>query len=102
MDVGTISIVLVIGLIFMLAIGMPLGFASAVLAALVMIMKFEPNLLTDPMSFGEGMLTGRPGTGPLYILTQKVYDLMTEYVLLSVPLFIFIIAGTFGCRQADV
>jgi TRAP-type mannitol/chloroaromatic compound transport system permease large subunit len=92
MDVGTISIVLVVGLIFMLAIGMPLGFASAVLAALVMIMKFEPNLLTDPMSFGEGMLTGRPGTGPLYILTQKVYDLMTEYVLLSVPLFIFMAA----------
>ena len=92
MDVGTISIVLVIGLVFMLAIGMPLGFASAVLAALVMIMKFEPNLLTDPMSFGEGTLTGRPGTGPLYILTQKVYDLMTEYVLLSVPLFIFMAA----------
>ena len=81
MDVGTISIVLIIGLVLMLAIGMPLGFASAVLAALVMIMKFEPTLLTDPMSFGEGMLTGRPGTGPLYILTQKVYDLMTEYVL---------------------
>ena len=92
MDVGTISIVLVLGLILMLAIGMPLGFASAVLAALVMIMKFEPNLLTNPMSFGEGTLTGRPGTGPLYILTQKVYDLMTEYVLLSVPLFIFMAA----------
>ncbi len=92
MDVGTISVVLIIGLVFMLAIGMPLGFASAALAALVMIMKFEPNLLTNPMSFGEGMLTGRPGTGPLYILTQKVYDLMTEYVLLSVPLFIFMAA----------
>ena len=92
MDVGTISIVLIVGLVFMLAIGMPLGFASAALAALVMIMKFEPSLLTDPMSFGEGMLTGRPGTGPLYILTQKVYDLMTEYVLLSVPLFIFMAA----------
>ncbi|MDB4222154.1 TRAP transporter large permease subunit [Granulosicoccus sp.] len=89
MDVGVISIVLIAGLLFLLAIGMPLGFASAVLAALVMIMKFEPMLLTDPMSFGDGMLSGRPGTGPLYILTQKVYDLMTEYVLLSVPLFIF-------------
>lgn len=92
MDVGTISIVLMVGLILMLAIGMPLGFASAVLAALVMIMKFEPALFTDPMSFGDGLLTGRPGTGPLYILTQKVYDLMTEYVLLSVPLFIFMAA----------
>jgi len=57
-----------------------------------MIMKFEPTLLTDPLSFGEGMLTGRPGTGPLYILTQKIFDLLTEYVLISVPLFIFMAA----------
>ncbi len=92
MDVGTISIVLVIGLVILLGIGMPLGFASAVLAALVMIMKFEPTLLTDPMSFGSGMLTSNPGTGALYILTQKIYDLMTEYVLISVPLFIFMAA----------
>ncbi len=92
MDIGTISIILVLGLLFLLAIGMPLGFASAVLAALVMIMKFEPTILTDPMSFGEGMLTSNPGTGPLYILTQKVFDLMTEYVLISVPLFIFMAA----------
>jgi len=92
MDVGTISIVLVLGLIFLLAIGMPLGFASAVLALLVMIMKFEPALLTDPFSFGEGLLTRKPGTGPLYILTQKIFDLLTEYVLISVPLFIFMAA----------
>ena len=92
MDVGTISIVLVIGLIFLLGIGMPLGFASAILAALVMVMKFEPTLLTDPMSFGTGMLTSNPGTGALYLLTQKIFDLMTEYVLISVPLFIFMAA----------
>ena len=53
-DVGTISIVLIVGLIFLLAIGMPLGFASAVLALVVMVMKFEPTLITDPMSFGRG------------------------------------------------
>lgn len=92
MDVGTISIVLVLGLIILLAIGMPLGFASAVLALLVMVMKFEPGLLLNPLSFGEGLLTGRPGTGPLYILTQKIFDLLTEYVLISVPLFIFMAA----------
>ena len=61
-----------------------------------MVLKFEPNLLLDPLSlslsFGEGLLTGRPGTGPLYILTQKIFDLMTEYVLISVPLFIFMAA----------
>jgi TRAP-type mannitol/chloroaromatic compound transport system permease large subunit len=92
MDIGTISLVLVFGLIFLLAIGMPLGYASAFLALVVMVMKFEPNVLLDPASFGDGLLTGRPGTGPLYILTQKIFDLMTEYVLLSVPLFIFMAA----------
>ena len=91
-DPGTISIVLVLGLIVLLAIGMPLGFASAALAALVLIMKFEPSLLVNPMTFGEGMLTSRPGSGALYILTQKIFDLMTEYVLISVPLFIFMAA----------
>ena len=92
MDIGLISLILVFGLIFLLGIGMPLGYASAVLALLVMVMKFEPGLLIDPLSFGEGLLTGRPGTGPLYILTQKIFDLMTEYVLISVPLFIFMAA----------
>ena len=92
MDVGTISIVLVIGLVVLLGIGMPLGFASAFLALVVMVMKFEPGLFLNPFAFGEGLLTGRPGTGPLYILTQKIFDLMTEYVLISVPLFIFMAA----------
>ncbi|MEY1556386.1 TRAP transporter large permease subunit [Yoonia sp. R2331] len=92
MDIGTISLILVMGMIVLLAIGMPLGFASAVLALLVMVLKFEPTILTAPWTFGEGMLTGRPGTGPLYILTQKIFDLMTEYVLISVPLFIFMAA----------
>ncbi len=92
MDPATISIVVILGLVFLLAIGMPLGFASAFLALVVMVMKFEPALFLNPLSFGDGVLTGRPGTGPLYLLTQKVFDLMTEYVLLSVPLFIFMAA----------
>ncbi len=92
MDPGTISLVLMLGLIALLGIGMPLGFASAVLALAVLIMKFEPSLLLNPFTFGDGMLTGRPGTGPLYILTQKIFDLLTEYVLISIPLFIFMAA----------
>ena len=92
MDVGTISLVLVFGLIFMLGIGMPLGFASAILAVVVLVMKFEPSILLNPMTWGDGMLTSRPGTGALYILTQKIFDLLTEYVLISVPLFIFMAA----------
>lgn len=89
MDIGTISLVLMLALIALLAIGMPLGFASASLAVLVMVMKFEPTLLSNPLSFGDGILTGRPGTGPLYILAQKIYGLLTDYVLISIPLFIF-------------
>ncbi len=89
MDIGTISLILMLALIVLLAIGMPLGFASASLAVLVLVMKFEPALLTNPFTFGDGILTGRPGTGPLYILAQKIYGLLTDYVLISVPLFIF-------------
>lgn len=102
MDVGTISLILVLGLIILLSIGMPLGLASASLALVVLVLKFEPQLLTHTMCyFGDGceegpkipgMLTGRPGTGALYLLTQKIFDLMTEYVLISVPLFIFMAA----------
>ncbi|MDT2075899.1 MAG: TRAP transporter large permease subunit [Planktomarina sp.] len=89
MDIGTISLILMVTLIVLLAIGMPLGLASASLAVLVLVMKFEPSLLLNPLSFGDGLLTSRPGTGPLYILAQKIYGLLTDYVLISVPLFIF-------------
>ena len=89
MDIGTISLVLMLALILLLAVGMPLGLASASLAVLVLVMKFEPTLLSNPMSFGDGLLTARPGTGPLYILAQKIYGLLTDYVLISIPLFIF-------------
>ncbi len=92
MDVGTISLVLLLGLIALLAIGMPLGLASATLAVLTLVMKFEPALLLNPFSFGDGILTGRPGAGPLNILAQKIYGLMTDYVLISIPLFIFMAA----------
>jgi TRAP-type mannitol/chloroaromatic compound transport system permease large subunit len=92
MDIGTISLVLMLGLILLLAIGMPLGFASAILAVLVLVMKFEPTLLYAPWTFGDGILTGRPGSGPLNILAQKIYGLLTDYVLISIPLFIFMAA----------
>ena len=89
MDIATISIVLLFGMIFMLAIGMPLGFASGFLAILIMVMKFEPTLLTDPFSFGSGILTRDFGTGPLGVLGIRLSDITTNYVLISVPLFIF-------------
>jgi len=44
-DVGTISLILLLGMFFLLAIGMPLGFASAILAVATLVMKFGPDLL---------------------------------------------------------
>ena len=78
MDIGTLSLLLLIALFVLLAIGMPLGFASGFLAFAVLVLKFGPDLVFR--SFG---------TGPLNILAQRMYGLMTDYVLISVPLFIF-------------
>lgn len=101
MDIGTISLILLLGMFVLLIIGMPLGFASGALAAVVMILKFEPTLFTDPFvhgfdvdswKIGEGVITRRFGSGPMSILGQKLYGITTNYVLISVPLFIFMAA----------
>ena len=98
MEIGTISIILLIGMMTLLAIGMPLGFASGFLAVVVMVLKFEPTLVTDPFIYGfefaqwtvgSGVLSRSFGTGPMNILAQRLYGITTNYVLISVPLFIF-------------
>jgi TRAP-type mannitol/chloroaromatic compound transport system permease large subunit len=78
MDIGTISLILLIGMLALLAIGMPLGFASGFLAVVVLVLKFGPDMLFATF-----------GTGPLNILAQRLYGVTTDYVLISVPLFIF-------------
>lgn len=78
MDIGTISLVLLISMLVLLAIGMPLGFASGILAVGVLMMKFGPEFLFSDF-----------GRGPLNILVQRMYGLTTDYVIISVPLFIF-------------
>lgn len=78
MDIGTISLILLVGMLVLLAIGMPLGFASAILAVAVLVMKFPPEVLFRDF-----------GSGPLNILAQRIYGLLTDYVLISIPLFIF-------------
>lgn len=80
-DIGMLSLYLLLGMFFLLAIGMPLGFASAFLAVVVLIMKFGPELLFNDF-----------GKGPLSVLSQAVYRQMTNYVLISIPLFIFMAA----------
>ncbi len=76
-DIGTLSLILLASMFFLLGIGMPLGLASGFLAFEVLILKFGPDLLFS--SFG---------TGPLNILAQRMYGLTTDYVLVSIPLFI--------------
>jgi len=77
-DIGTLSLILLLGMFALLAIGMPLGFASAFLAVVTLSLKFPPHLLW-----------GDFGRGPMSVLGQAVYRQMTNYVLISVPLFIF-------------
>ncbi len=97
-DIGTISLILLFGMLILLAIGMPLGFASGFLAVVVMVLKFEPTIISDPFvhgfnfenwTWGNGTLTRRFGSGPMNILAQRLYGITTNYVLISVPLFIF-------------
>ncbi len=81
MDMGTLSLLLLLGLFVLLALGMPLGFASATLACAVLFMKFGPDILLRDF-----------GRGPLAVVGQAIYRQMTNYVLISVPLFIFMAA----------
>lgn len=80
-DMALMSLILITGMMVLLGIGMPLGFASAFLAVAVLVMKFGPELLFKDF-----------GRGPLSVLGQAVYRQMTNYVLISVPLFIFMAA----------
>jgi len=78
MGVAELSIWLLIGIFVLLAIGMPLGFASGFLAVVVLYLRFGPDVLFRTF-----------GTGPFSVLAQRIYGLMTDYVIISVPLFIF-------------
>ena len=68
MDVGTLSLILLIGLFVLLVAGVPLGFATGVLGGLVIYLNF-----------------GVPGLG---LVLQRVYDLAITYAIIAVPLFI--------------
>ena len=77
MDIGLISLILLFGMLALLAIGMPLGFASGFLAVVVLVLKFGPDVLF-----------GHFGIGPLSIIAQRLYGFCINYVFISVPIFI--------------
>ena len=69
MDIATLSLFLLVAILALLAIGVPLGFATGFLGVVVLYQKF-----------------GIPGLG---LVMQRMYGLCTDYVIISVPLFIF-------------
>ncbi len=80
-DIGTLSLVLLFGMFALLDSGMPLGFASAFLAVVTLLLKFDTDILFRNF-----------GMGPFSVLGQAIYRQMVNYVLISVPLFIFMAA----------
>ena len=69
MDIGVLSIVVLAGLIALISIGVPLGFASGFMAAVIILINV--------------------GEHALGILLARFYSLVVTYSFLSVPLFIF-------------
>ena len=68
MTILTISIILLLGIFALMAVGVPLAFAAGSLAMVVAYLKF--------------------GLPVLAIAHKTVYGLATEYSFLSVPMFI--------------
>ena len=69
MGIEAISMLLLVGILLFLVLGVPIGFATGLLGGAVLYYKF-----------------GLPGVG---LVMQRMYGLCTNYVLISIPLFIF-------------
>ena len=67
-DIGTLSIILIVGLLGLIAIGVPMGFASGFMGAVLVFLYI--------------------GDHALGILLSRYYSLVVTYSFLSVPLFI--------------
>ena len=68
-EIGTLSIILIIGLLALISIGVPMGFASGFMGAVLVFLYI--------------------GEHALGILLSRYYSLVVTYSFLSVPLFIF-------------
>ena len=68
MDVGTISLAIPALLILLLLAGIPLAFATGMTAAIAAVVLFGPN--------------------SLLLIVSRIFDLTTNYSLLSVPMFV--------------
>ena len=68
-EIGTLSIILIVGLLALISIGVPMGFASGFMGAVLVFLNI--------------------GEHALGILLSRYYSLVVTYSFLSVPLFIF-------------
>jgi tripartite ATP-independent transporter DctM subunit len=68
-DIGTLSLIVIFGLLGLISIGVPLGFASGFMGAVVIFLNI--------------------GEHALGLLLSRYYSLVVTYSFLSVPLFIF-------------
>ena len=68
LGVGTLSLLLLVGIFILLVAGVPLGFATGFLGAIIIWLNF-----------------GEPGLG---LVMQRVYDLVVTHAIIAVPFFI--------------
>ena len=69
MDIATLSLLLLVGVLFFLVLGAPLGFATGLLGCALLYAKF--------------------GDAGLGLVMQRMYSLTQSYSFIAVPLFIF-------------
>ncbi len=69
MDIGVLSLLIIVGIVGLLLLGLPLAFTTGSIATIVAMFLF--------------------GQQELGIISYRVFDMMGNYILLSVPLFIF-------------
>ena len=68
MSIAAISLFIVLGIIVLLLLGVPLAFATGSIATLLTLLLFGPDALM--------------------LIVARVFDMMGNYVLVAVPLFI--------------
>ncbi len=68
MDLATASLLIVAGITFLLAVGVPLAFSTGALAMVAALFAFGPNSLP--------------------LIASRTYSLVSEFVLVAVPMFI--------------
>ena len=68
MGIGLITLILVVGILFLLFAGVPLAFSTGIMAAILILVEF--------------------GTTGLSLVATRIFDLMADFSFVAVPLFV--------------